>query len=104
MSQWILAENLRLLGFAVKSIISKTSQTARDAILKDFNDPKAEVDILVTNYRTTSLSVNLHKACAELNIATSVNAAMQAIDRARGVRKMNNTFIFFDSGLSEFRD
>jgi len=49
-----------------------------------FNDPKTDIQILVTTYRTCAVGVNLHRACSDIVMvepAINANTVLQAIGR-----------------------
>jgi SNF2 family DNA or RNA helicase len=72
----------------------KTSTIAK------FNDPSADVEILVRTYNTCSLGVNLHRACHDLVLlepAANANMLLQAIGRVHRIseEKVQNVTVLF---------
>lgn len=54
---------LQLLGLQVDNIRAAHKADERYAIIRKFNDPNSEVDVLVTNIRIASAGIDLQGAC-----------------------------------------
>lgn len=82
MTQWHLEMFLMNLGFHTLSLQSKHTDEEKIIIVNKFNDPKSNIDILVTTYRTCIVSINLHKACSDcvmVEPAINTNMVLQTI-------------------------
>ncbi|KAF3068361.1 putative snf2 family helicase protein [Daldinia childiae] len=60
-----LCMNLRMFGWRVMDIRSDHSNSERNRIIQDFNDPKADVDIFVSSIELSACGINLHKSCCK---------------------------------------
>ena len=70
----------------------------RAAAIEKFNDPKSDVDVLVTSFATSSFGLNLQTCCSNLIImavAQNVNIILQVIGRIHrlGQSRVQNVWI-----------
>lgn len=72
------------LGLNVLSLRSAHSHAERRETIRAFNDPNHPVDVLVTNFRTSSLGVNLQGCCSRtiiMDTPANINTIVQTIGR-----------------------
>lgn len=72
------------LGFDVMTIRSVHSAEERTSACAAFNDPRSSVEILLCSLKTTSVSVNLQKSCADVvfvDIPINGNTLLQGLGR-----------------------
>jgi len=86
------------LGLNVLSLRSAHSHSDRRETIRLFNDPTSPVDVLVTNFRTSSLGVNLQGCCCKtiiLDTAANVNTIIQTIGRIHrlGQKEVQDIYI-----------
>lgn len=86
------------LGLNVLSLRSAHSHADRRETIRLFNDPTSPVDVLVTNFRTSSLGVNLQGCCCNtiiLDTAANVNTIIQTIGRIHrlGQKEVQDIYI-----------
>jgi hypothetical protein len=82
--QWNIELFLLMVGIEFVSIRSAHTQSHRDQVIADFNDPLHQVKVCVTSYRCSSTSTNLQKACHNIVMAEvpgSGSTANQSIGR-----------------------
>ncbi|KAI1765258.1 P-loop containing nucleoside triphosphate hydrolase protein [Hypoxylon sp. FL1150] len=75
---------LEICGFKTLSIRSDHSMLSRSQMVADFNDPKSDVDILITSMELSAFGLNLHKACAKgivVQYPWSANHLVQILGR-----------------------
>ncbi|KAG4444508.1 hypothetical protein IFR05_000099 [Cadophora sp. M221] len=84
MPQWDLETLLELLHFKALSLCSHHTAAEREAILKMFNDPKEDWDVLLVGFRLGSVGMNFHGCCHKmlvLELPHNVNSMLQGIGR-----------------------
>jgi hypothetical protein len=86
------------LGLNVLSLRSAHSHADRRETIRLFNDPAFPVDVLVTNFRTSSLGVNLQGCCSKtiiMDTAANVNTVIQTIGRIHrlGQKEVQDIYI-----------
>lgn len=60
---WYIEKVLRAALVDAKTLHSSLDQHERDVLVKQFNDPKSDLKVLITTYDVGSVGLNLHKAC-----------------------------------------
>jgi SNF2 family DNA or RNA helicase len=79
------------------NIWPQTTQSEKDVMLRQFNDPEHPVQFLVVNSRSTAVGVNLQGACHKmliLEMTDNINTVMQAIGRIHRIGQDQVQFIW----------
>ena len=77
-TQFLTEQFLRVLGLRVSVLRASMSTQERSLVASQFNDPTADVDVLVVTYPTCSLGLNLHHACADMvSMEPAINGPTQ---------------------------
>jgi SNF2 family DNA or RNA helicase len=73
-----------LVNIRTLSLRSSHTQSERQQVVRAFNDPNTQWQVLATTYRCSAIGLNLQGACSEqvmLDVPSSVPMALQAFGR-----------------------